>query len=93
MDKDVTMLLVGATIYATGAEETSCSECHATVWLSCGSLERAMTQQMPVICVDCCAKIKNSTFGGIMNRGNLLPPILSERLFEAFENYLRKRSI
>lgn len=87
------IFLVCSTIRASNAEQASCSECGAAIWPTAGSFLRAEMQKIPMICVDCYAKIDEPTFGGFMHHGTMLPEGLGERLFVEFQQAMVRDKI
>lgn len=90
MKQDVPMCIVCGTMRGPEAEQASCSKCAATIWPTIGSLRRAQTQNLPLICIDCFMKITDFEFGGFINHGESLPQDLSEKLFVKFESEMMK---
>jgi hypothetical protein len=84
-------MLVCATIPVLGGQQARCSECDAIIWSTSGSLEEALREAMPMICLDCFMKIKNFTFGGFMHDGALVPELEGERMYRLLERALREK--
>lgn len=90
MAKNPEVYLVCATIRGPGSAEAVCSKCSTTIWPTRGSLARALAEGLPLICVDCYAKIDEIEFGGFMHHGTMLPEALAEPLFLEFEQRLQQ---
>jgi hypothetical protein len=84
--------LVCGMIPASNAAPARCSKCQAVIWPTVGSLICANAEHIPMICLDCYAKIENSIFAGFMDQGVTLPEPLSVQLFEEILPILVKRN-
>ena len=85
--------LVCATIRGPFAAEATCSKCSATIFPQRKSMERVLAERLPMICVDCYAKLDDMVFGGFMHHGRMLPEAQAERLFLEFEQALVRDKI
>lgn len=86
------VILVCGTIWAADAEAAFCSQCKAAIWPTCGSLDYARANGIPMICIDCYAKIDDSIFKGFMHHGRMLPQALAEILFRDLQRSLHEKN-
>ena len=64
------------------------------IWPTAGSLERALRDNLPMICTDCYEKRGNSIFGGFMHHGRMLPQGIARQLFIEYQEMVaRERSM
>lgn len=85
MDKKPVTTLVCGSVPMDNAAEARCGECGAAVWPTIGSLLRAQVERLPLICLDCYAKIPEAIYGGVMHHGNQLPERLAAQFYLEFE--------
>ena len=88
---DKKSVLVCATERLANSGEATCTRCQAPIFPTLGSLQRARQQNIPMICVDCYAKMDNPTFGGFMQHGHMIQPEISLLLFKKLEEDLFKK--
>jgi hypothetical protein len=93
MSEKTEVYIVCGSVRSTGAREGVCVKCNAAVWPTGGSAERARLEGIPLICLDCFAKLGDFSFAGFIDHGKMLPPGLSEKLFKVIEELLIEKGI
>lgn len=64
-----------------------CSKCNAVVGVTEGTLIRACDQGIPLICMDCFAKVGDYEFGGAMHEGHYLPELAAKTIQKGVDQW------
>ena len=93
MGQTAPIYIVCDTVRGLRAEPATCSKCAARIWPTSGTFDRALEQNLPMICIDCYEKLDDFVFGGFIDHGSMLPQELSEKLFVEFELKRQKNRV
>lgn len=51
---------------------TRCAKCSQRCWGTRGSVERAKSEGIPILCIDCFEKLEDPHIAGVMHHGRML---------------------